>query len=114
MTLKFHVLDELYRHSSNVAHGVEVPAGARLLFTNGQVGTKPDGISPEATLEQAEVVFTRLAAVLSAASMAFLTSYDLRYFSLTAQMCPARVRYEEARGNMTARVVDRRLHFAAL
>jgi len=31
--LKVHVLDRLYRHSSNVAHGVEVPAGARLLFT---------------------------------------------------------------------------------
>jgi hypothetical protein len=28
--LKLHVLDQLYRHSSNVAHGVEVPAGARL------------------------------------------------------------------------------------
>ena len=41
--LKVHVLDELYHHSSNVAHGVEVPAGARLLFTNGQVGTEPDG-----------------------------------------------------------------------
>ncbi len=42
--LKIHVLDELYHHSSNVAHGVEVPAGARLMFTNGQVGTKPDGV----------------------------------------------------------------------
>ncbi len=38
--LKVHVLDRLHRHSSNVAHGVEVPAGARLLFTNGQVGTR--------------------------------------------------------------------------
>ena len=41
--LKVHVLDQLHHHRSNVAHGVEVPAGARLLFTNGQVGTKPDG-----------------------------------------------------------------------
>jgi enamine deaminase RidA (YjgF/YER057c/UK114 family) len=67
--LKVHVLDELYPHSSNVAHGVEVPAGARLLFTNGQVGTKPDGSTPETTAEQAEVVFTRVEAVLAAASM---------------------------------------------
>jgi enamine deaminase RidA (YjgF/YER057c/UK114 family) len=67
--LKAHVLDNLYHHSSNVAHGVEVPAGARLLFTNGQVGTKPDGTTPETTAEQAEVVFARVAAVLDAANM---------------------------------------------
>ena len=67
--LKLHVLDDLYRHSSNVAHGVEVPAGARLLFTNGQVGTKLDGTTPESTAEQAEVVFDRVKAVLAAAKM---------------------------------------------
>ena len=67
--LKLHVLDELYRHSSNVAHCVEVPAGARLLFTNGQVGTKLDGTTPESTAEQAEVVFDRVKAVLAAARM---------------------------------------------
>lgn len=69
--LKVHVLDRLYRHSSNVAHGVEVPAGARLLFTNGQVGTRPDGTTPETTAEQAEVAFERLGAVLTAARMGF-------------------------------------------
>ena len=67
--LKVHVLDELYHHSSNVAHGVEVPAGARLMFTNGQVGTKPDGVTPEATADQAEVIFGRLKAILKAANM---------------------------------------------
>ena len=67
--LKIHVLDELYHHSSNVAHGVEVPAGARLLFTNGQVGTKPDGSTPEATADQAEVIVGRLTAVLERANM---------------------------------------------
>ena len=69
--LKTYVLDGLYRHSSNVAHGVEVPAGARLLFTNGQVGTKPDGSTPGTTAEQAEVVFDRLNSVLAAANMTF-------------------------------------------
>ena len=67
--LKLHVLDDLYRHSSNVAHGVEVPAGARLLFTNGQVGTRLDGTTPETTAEQANVVFDRVEAVLAAAKM---------------------------------------------
>lgn len=67
--LTVHVLDELYRHSSNVAHGVEVPAGARLLFTNGQVGTRPDGSTPGPIAEQADVVFERLTAVLERANM---------------------------------------------
>ncbi len=52
--LKLHILGELHHHSSNVAHGVEVPPGARLLFTNGQVGTKPDGTTPGTTAEPAE------------------------------------------------------------
>ena len=67
--LKIHVLDELYHHSSHVAHGVEVPAGARLMFTNGQVGTRPDGATPEAAVDQAEVIFGRLKAILAAADM---------------------------------------------
>ena len=67
--LKLHVLEELYHHSSNVAHGVEVPPGARLLFTNGQVGTRPDGTTPASTAEQAEVVFSRVEAVLAAGRM---------------------------------------------
>ncbi|HEX9703419.1 MAG TPA: RidA family protein [Rhodospirillales bacterium] len=69
--LKVHVLDELYPHSSKVAHGVEVPAGARLLFTNGQVGTRPDGTTPETAAEQLEIAFERLRAILAAARMRF-------------------------------------------
>jgi len=67
--LKTHILDDLYHHSSNVAHGVEVPAGARILFTNGQVGTKLDGTTPKTTAEQTEIVFSRVEAVLAAAKM---------------------------------------------
>ena len=77
--LKVHVLDQLHHHRSNVAHGVEVPGGARLLFTNGQVGTKPDGSTPEATAEQVEVIFDRLKAVLKAADM---TLYDIVRFDV--------------------------------
>jgi enamine deaminase RidA (YjgF/YER057c/UK114 family) len=78
--LKTHVLDELYHHSSNVAHGVEVPAGARLLFTNGQVGTKRDGTTPATTAEQAEVVFARVEAVLAAAKMSLSDIVRLTVF----------------------------------
>lgn len=69
--LKVHVLEDLWQHSSKVAHGVEVSAGQRLLFTNGQVGTKPDGTTPETTIDQTEVVFSRLEAILKASNMAF-------------------------------------------
>jgi len=69
--LKTHILDDLYPHSSHVAHGVEVPPGARLLFTNGQVGTKPDGTTPDTVANQLDVIFGRLKAVLAAADMAF-------------------------------------------
>lgn len=69
--LKLHALDNLWQHSSNAAHGVEVPAGTRLLFTNGQVGTKPDGTTPETTVDQTAVVFSRLQAILLASNMGF-------------------------------------------
>ena len=88
--LKLHVLDQLYRHSSNVAHGVEVPAGARLLFTNGQVGTRPDGVTPGTTAEQTEVAFERLRAVLQAAGMGFadVVRFDV-YFTDRADVLAA-------------------------
>jgi enamine deaminase RidA (YjgF/YER057c/UK114 family) len=82
--LKTHILDELYPHSSNVAHGVEVPAGARLLFTNGQVGTKLDGTTPRTTAAQAEIVFARVEAVLAAAKMTLSDIVRLTVF-LTEQ-----------------------------
>ena len=78
--LRTHILAELYHHSSNVAHGVEVPAGARLLFTNGQVGTRLDGTTPRTSAEQAEVVFARLEAVLAAARMAVCDIVRLTVF----------------------------------
>ena len=69
--LKVHVLDTIYPHSRNAAHAVEVPPGARLLFTNGQTGTQPDGVTPTSAGEQAAVVFERLQAILQAADMTF-------------------------------------------
>jgi len=85
--LKVHVLDRVYRHSSNVAHGVEVPAGARLLFTNGQTGTRLDGTAPETAAEQTEVAFERLREVLKAARMDFadVVRFDV-YFTDRADL----------------------------
>ena len=50
---------------------MEVPANARLLFCNGQVGARLDGTVPETPLEQIEVIFERIRLILAAANMTF-------------------------------------------
>lgn len=67
--LTTHILDTIHPHSSNVAHGVEVAAGARLIFANGQVGTRRDGTTPDSVAEQTEVIFERIRLLLEAANM---------------------------------------------
>lgn len=70
--LKVHTLnDKICSHMDNAAHGVEVPPGARLLFTNGQVGARQDGTVPDDLAEQFDIIFERLGHVLAAANMDF-------------------------------------------
>src|SRR5215831_12388777 len=70
--LTVHTLnDRICAHSSNAAHGMEVPANARLLFCNGQVGARLDGTVPEDPLEQIEVIFERIRMILAASNMTF-------------------------------------------
>ena len=51
------------------SHGIEVPAGARLVFCSGQLGISADDIVPEGVEEQAELVFAAIAAILAEAGM---------------------------------------------
>lgn len=70
--MKVHTLnDQICPHTNNAAHGVEIPPGARILFTNGQVGARKDGTVPEDLSEQFEVIFERLGHVLAASDMSF-------------------------------------------
>ena len=70
--LTVHTLnDRICAHSNNAAHGTEVPANARILFCNGQVGARLDGTVPEDPLEQIEVIFERIRAILAASNMTF-------------------------------------------
>jgi enamine deaminase RidA (YjgF/YER057c/UK114 family) len=46
------------------AHGVEVPSGARLIFTSGQLGLAADGQVPISEKEQAEICFSNIDAIL--------------------------------------------------
>ncbi len=67
----FHTLNDRIRaHSDNAAHGVEIPPNARILFCNGQVGSRLDGTVAETPREQIELIFERIGIILSAAGMA--------------------------------------------
>lgn len=51
------------------AHGVELPAGARLVVTSGQLALAPDGSVPEGAKAQARLCFANCAAILAEAGM---------------------------------------------
>jgi enamine deaminase RidA (YjgF/YER057c/UK114 family) len=51
------------------SHGVEVPAGRRLLLCSGQLGVGPDDAVPEDAGAQAELCFRNIAAILGEAGL---------------------------------------------
>ena len=51
------------------SHGVEVPAGHRLVFCTGQLGISPDGKVPEDVGEQTELCFRNISAILGEAGL---------------------------------------------
>ena len=51
------------------AHGVEVPAGARLVVTSGQLGVRPDDTVAADARGQADQCFANIAAILAEAGM---------------------------------------------
>lgn len=50
------------------AHGVEIPAGWRIVRTSGQLGLR-DGAVPEGAEAQARICFDNITAILAAAGM---------------------------------------------
>jgi 2-iminobutanoate/2-iminopropanoate deaminase len=53
----------------NYTQGLEVPAGARLLFVSGQIPVRPDGTVPEGFEAQCHLVWDNVLAVLASAGM---------------------------------------------
>ncbi len=51
------------------SHGVEIPAGQRLVMTSGQLGVGPDDVIPDGAEAQAELCFSNIAAVLAEAGL---------------------------------------------
>lgn len=51
------------------SHGVELPAGARVVRTSGQLGLAGDGSVPDGTEAQAKICFANILAILGEAGM---------------------------------------------
>lgn len=51
------------------SHGIEVPAGQRLVFCSGQLGIARDGSIPPDCAGQAELCFSAIAAILGEAAL---------------------------------------------
>ncbi len=51
------------------SHGIEAPAGARLIFCSGQLGIGADGVVPADVAAQARLCFQSIAAILAEGGM---------------------------------------------
>lgn len=54
---------------AHYSHGVEVPAGRRIVRTSGQLGLHGDGSVPEDVRSQADICFSNIDAILAEAGM---------------------------------------------
>ncbi len=62
------------------SHGVEVPAGHRLILCSGQLGISADERIPEDAGEQAELCFKNIAAILAEAGLTLAAVARLNAF----------------------------------
>ena len=62
------------------AHGVETPAGSRILHVSGQVGVSPEGHLADDFEGQCRQAIENLASVLEAANMEFTDIVKMSFF----------------------------------
>ncbi len=67
--LTYHTPATMPAPFANYSHGVEVPPGARLIFTSGQLAMDGKGVIPQGTRAQAELCFDNIEKILMAAGM---------------------------------------------
>ena len=67
--LKSHTPNTVAPPFSEYHHGMEAPAGARLLLVSGQIGILPDGSLPDTIEDQCEAAWRNVFSVLEAADM---------------------------------------------
>lgn len=64
-----HNPDSILAPLGPYSHGLEIPAGSRLLLVSGQTPGLPDGRIAQGIEAQSEVVWTRIEAILRSAGM---------------------------------------------
>lgn len=67
--ITYHTPQSLRAPFANYSHGVEIAAGARLIFTSGQLAVTPDDVIPTGTRAQADLCFDNIEAILNAGGM---------------------------------------------
>ena len=67
--MKYHTPDSIRAPFARYSHGVEVPAGHRLMFCSGQLSITMDDEIPESAEDQTQLCFDNIAAVLASAGM---------------------------------------------
>jgi len=67
------------------SHTAVVPQGSELVFVAGQVGMRPDGSTPEAFADQADVAFQNVRACLAAHGLGLDAVVKLGVFLLPGQ-----------------------------
>lgn len=67
--MKHHTPSSIRAPFARYSHGVEVPAGHRLMLCSGQLSITKDDQIPESSEEQTELCFQNVAAVLESAGM---------------------------------------------
>ncbi|WP_407049678.1 RidA family protein [Methyloraptor flagellatus] len=69
MPLKPLVPAAIRKPFARYSHGIEIPAGARIVVVSGQLGIRADETIPESAEEQAELCLANIAAILAEADM---------------------------------------------
>ena len=69
MPLKPLVPAAIRKPFARYSHGIEIPAGARIVVVSGQLGIRANETIPESAEEQAELCLANIAAILAEADM---------------------------------------------
>jgi enamine deaminase RidA (YjgF/YER057c/UK114 family) len=69
--LRPHTPPALHPPFARYSHGMEVPAGHRILFASGQLGITRDKHVPDDAAGQAELCFEAIGTILASAGMGF-------------------------------------------
>ena len=88
MAIKFHN-PKTVSFSGKYSLAAEVPAGTKLLYVSGQVGTAPDGKLLDGIYKQCEQVWKNIGQVLKAGGMGYKDIVKITTFLTDSRFIPA-------------------------